>query len=618
MTPLAGRQLILKIFRPSLFSAFWIFGFILFFSPDPSAAALLNGALTGSIEGAYIYRDTDQNGVKSSSHEIEQRYNLRYSENLLDSRLGFFSGGINWVDDQTDNSGISNSGNPEQARRYIVKDYNINLSLLPMISPITLYAQKTERENQFDFVSHDTITTYGFGWYYSPLYLPRIGINGSHSTYTSDLNGLFPTSDSDFLTVDTGGKWQEFNLSARYLYNQTHELNDESFWSHGVNLNLNGAVTKALTLGAYANYATRGGTSSGFNFYQENAAGLNLYYLPNKFWDGSLRLDFNESPGMGDFKRYLMGGGLNFHPTGYLDWFNNGQFARYETSASKTDSLFGNSSLIVRPAFGWTLTLGGGLGLTDIEGGGLSSKNSQMLINSALSYNRTLALIRVNGSVAGSLAQNQSTGLGVSKDRILSVSGGIDNTQTQIVHLGVNGSLTSINREVTAESNDQKETRFSATADSHFFRNFFFSNDSLFLDGTLTWLDITGYGVEGGKTLSEDFHGTYQFLGMFTLLGTYSHISYPNGLYGGDANIASIDFTGTVRPWDNGNLAFGLKELVDDREDQYTQKTFEGQTKLSHQLGRLMLSTEFNYLRNDTGPMVTTSQQFMVRAIRPF
>jgi hypothetical protein len=610
-----GRQLVQKIFRPFFFSALLILGVTSLIDPERGSAALLNGALNGSIEGAYIYNDIDQNGTKSSTRSIEQRYNLRYSENLLDPRLGLFAAGINWVDDQTSYSGTS-----DQPRRYIIKDYNINLSLFPMISPLTLFAQKTERENQFDFISHDTITTYGFGWFYSPLYLPRIGINGSHTTYTSDLAGLFPTSDTDVLTVDTGGRWREYNLSARYLFNQTNDTVNGSNWSHGVNLNLNGAVTRALTLGAYANYATRGGTASGMNFFQENALGMNFYYLPNKYWDSNLRLDFNEAPGMGDFKRYLISGGLNFHPTGKLDIFNNGQFARFETGSSQTDSLFANSAWSYRPLFGVTVAAGLGGGGTKLTGGGVSSKNMQGTANWSGIFLRTFSSFSARGSIgySGSTTKYDSDLLGQSSDLINAFTASLDNTRIDYIHVGLNGSWTSIDRNVPAQSNVQQETRISLTADSHFFRNLFFFNDSLLLDATLTDLDVSGYGGASGESLSEDFHGTYQFLGIFTLIGAYSHLTYPAGYYGGNANIASVDFTGTLRPWENGTWTFDLKELVNDREDQYNQKTSEGGTKISHQLGRLTLSTEYDYLRNEAGPTVTVSQQFMVRAIRPF
>lgn len=599
------------IFGPFFLTAFAILGTFGLFFPAKGIAAL-NGGLSGSIEGAYLYQDFDRDGVKSSSRGIEQRYNLRISENLLDSRLGFISGGVSWTDDQT-----SYSGETDQARRSILKDYNINLSLLPMISPLTLFAQKTERENQFDLTLRDTITTYGFGWYYSPVYLPRIGINGIHTTYSSDQSGLFPNTETDFLTVETGGRWRDYNLSARYLYNQSQGDTEGSTWAHGVNLNLNGALTRSLTVGLYGSYASRGGNVSGMNFFQENALGANLYYNPNRFMDGNLRFDFNESPGTVDFKRYLTSGGLNFHFTGKLDWFNSGQITRFESGSSQTDSLFASSTLNYRPIFGLNLSAGVGGGETQITGGGFSSTSKQWTGNGSVSYFKAFPLLRLNGGYAGSYAWNHSELLGESTDTTHTISGGIDNTQTAYLHVGLNGSMTIVNRTVPSQSDDQHETRISATADTHYFRNLIFFNDTLLLDGTVTYLDVTGFGV-AGETLSEDFHATYQFLSMFSLLGYYSHIDYPVGYYGGNSNIWSLEGMGTVRPWINGLWTFGLRDLINEREDQYTQKTLDGQTKLSHQLGRLTLSTEYHYLKSETGPINAVSQQFLVRAIRPF
>ena len=594
-------------------SALLLIEWLRILAPEEANAALLNGALTGSIEAAYTYLDMNQDGVKSGSRSIEQRYSLRYSEELLDSRIGLFTAGVNWVDDQT-----SYSGMPEDSARYTIRDYNLNLSLLPLISPLTLYAQRTERENQFDMLTRDTLSTYGFGWTYLPANLPRIGINGSHSTYSSDEAGLFPTLQTDFLTIDTGGKWQNYNVTARYLYNQTEDTVNGNTWSHGVNLNLSGAITKELSVGSYLNYATRGGNAAGMNYFQENGIGVSLYYLPSKFWDASARFDMDQAPGEGDFTRTTAGGGLNFHPVSQLDVYNNGQISRFESTDSQTDSVFGSSSLIYRPAFGWTLTGGAGAGYTLIEGGGIEAKSDQVTLNSSLTYYRSLTYVHLTGGVSGSYARNDSNLIGLDTDRLLSITGGIDNTQTQYIHVGLSGSLTSINRDVPAESDDQKETRIALTGDTHYFRNLFIYNDSLTLDGTLTYLDVTGYGTDTGRTLSEEFHGNYQFLGTFNLIGSLSHYTYPTGYYGGNSTIASLDFTGAVRPWNNGNLTFDFKELANQRDDQYTQKTFEADGKLSHQIGRLTLSTEYTYLRNEVGPTETTSQEFLVRAIRTF
>lgn len=576
-----------------------------------AAFAAMNGALSGSIEGAYLYSDIDSNGTKSSTRGIEQRYNLRYSQNLIDSRLGYFSGAVGWADDQT-----TQSGPKEESRRYTLKDYNLNLSLFPRFSPLTLFAQKSERENQFDLTTHDTITTYGFAWLFTPIYLPRIAVNGTHTTYTSDRSGLFPTSETDVLSIDSGGRWRSFNVNARYLYNQSKDENGETNWGHGINLNLNGAVTRALTLGAYANYTNRGGTVQGFNFYQENALGLNLFYLPNRFWDGNLRFDFIESPGSLDFKRYLVSGGLNLHPTSKLDLFNSAQYTRFDTGNSRTDSIFANTGLNYRPFFGLTLTGGLGAGATKLTGGGVSSKNYFGQANWSANYFKVLPLLRVNAGYGGSISQNHNDTVGDSRDLTNTLSAGIDNTQTEIIHVGVNGTLTKIHRTVPSRSDDQNELRLTALADKQI-RNMIFYNDFLILNGNLTYIDVSGFGVDG-KTLSEELHGSYQFLTVFTLLGDLSHTEYPSGLYGNSLTAASVDFLGNIRPWINGLWTFSVKESVNDWKSAPAQKTFEGQTRLSHQLGRLTLSTDYQYLRNDIGSINSVSQQFLVRAIRSF
>ncbi|MFI5303300.1 MAG: hypothetical protein ACHQYP_00770 [Nitrospiria bacterium] len=610
-----GRQQVKEIFRPFFLCALFILGVTELTHPEEVTASLLNGALTGSIEGDYLYNSMDQNGARSTSRGIDQRYSLAFTENLLDSRLGVFSAGLNWVNDQT-----SYSGQPEQATLEIVKDYNFSLSLLPMTSPVILFAQKTEQENQFDFVYHNTISTYGFGWVYSPLNLPRFGINATHSSYTSDQIGFFPTSETNFLTLDTGGKWHNYNLSARYLYNQTDDSINGSYWSHGINLSLNGLISKGLTVGAYGNYATRGGTESGLNFYQENALGVNFFYVPNKFTDSNLALDYNEAPGMGDFKRFLTSGGMNFHPTGKFDILNSAQVTKYDTDASQTDSVFANSSLSYRPFFGINIAAGLGGGETTISSGGITSKNTQGTANWSGTYFKTFSSIAAKGGLgySGSVSKDDSDQLGESSDLSHSFTGSLDNTRTDYVHVGLNGSWTSIDHNVPGQSSDLVETRISGTADTHFFRNLVFNNDSLLVDGTLTYLNVGGYGAVSGETYSEDFHGTYQFLGVFTLIGAFSHLNYPSGYFGGNANIASLNFTGTLQPWQNGVWTFGLNELENDREDQYDQKTSQANTKISHQLGRLNLSAEFVYLRSEAGPTVTVSQQVVARLIRPF
>jgi hypothetical protein len=570
------------------------------------------GALNGALEGAYVYTENDAGGIKTSTHGIEQRYNLRTFNNLWDPRLGSFSGGVSWADDQT-----SYSAPTDDSRRNLVKDYNLSFSLLPRFSPLTVYAQKTDRENRFITVSHDTVSTYGFSWMVSSAVFPRIGINAAHTSLSADQAGVLPASDTDYLMVDTGGRLGSYNLSARYLYDQTKDPVGNATWSHGVNLNLNGAVTRALTLGAYANLATRGGNLPGVGFYQENGAGTSLYYLPNRYWDSNLRADFNESPGSNNFKRSLFSGGLNLHPTEKLDWSNGAQYSKFEAGTSQTQTVYANSGANYRPFFGLNLTGGGSGGATHVAGGGLSSTNYFGLVNGSVSYFKVLQLVRVTTGYGGSLGETRSSTLGKSSDTTHSVSAGIDNTQTQFIHTGLNGSMTLVNRTVPGQSENQREIRLSATADSRYFRDFIFYNDLLLLDGTVTYFDVTGFGLEG-ETLSEDVHANYQFLNRFTLLGAYSHIDYPHGSYGNSAQTASLGFLGTIRPWMNGLWTFDLKGIFYGRESLGEQQTFDAHTRLSQQIGLLSVTADYDYLRNEIGSNLNVSQQVMFRAIRSF
>ncbi|MBI1818712.1 MAG: hypothetical protein HYR81_00080 [Nitrospirae bacterium] len=570
------------------------------------------GALNGALEGAYVYTENDAGGIKTSTHGIEQRYNLRVFNNLWDPRLGSFSGGVNWADDQT-----SYSAPIDDSRRNLVKDYNLNFSLLPRFSPLTVYAQKTDRENRFSTVSHDTVSTYGFSWMVSSAVFPRIGINGAHTSLSTDQAGVLPASDIDYLMVDTGGRLGSYHLSARYLYDQTKDPVGNATWSHGVNLNLNGAITRALTLGAYANLATRGGNLPGVGFYQENGAGMNLYYLPNRYWDSNLRADFNESPGSNNFKRSLFSGGLNLHPTEKLDWSNGAQYSRFEAGTSQTQTVYANTGANYRPFFG--LNLNGGIsgGITQVTGGGLSSRSHFDLVNWSASYFKVLQAIRLTTGYGGSLGENTSEMLGKSSDSTHSFSAGIDNTQTQIVHAGLNGSLTLVNRSVPTRSENEIETRLSATADSRYFRDFIFYNDLLLLDGTVTYYHVSGIGLEG-ETISEEAHANYQFLNMFTLLGSYLHIDYPHGSYQSSTQTASLGFLGTIRPWINGLWTFDLKGIFNGSESLTGQQTYDAHTRLSHQIGLLSVTADYDYLRNEIGSILNVSQQVMFRAIRSF
>ncbi len=608
MTRLAGRQFKRAIGVHFFLRLFLILGMIGFEGELEKGYGVLNGA----IEGAYVYTENDAGGIKTSTHGIEQRYNLRTYNNLWDSRLGSFSGGVSWADDQTSYSAPIND-----SRRNLVKDYNLSFSLLPRVSPLTVYAQKTDRETRFSTLSHDTVATYGFSWIYSSAVFPRIGINGAHTSLSTDQAGVLPASDTDYLMVDSGGKLGSYNLSARYLYDQTKDPAGNATWSHGVNLNLNGEITRALTMGAYANLATRGGTLPGIGFYQENGAGMNLYYLPNRYWDSNLRADFNETPGSNNFKRSLFSGGLNLHPTQKLDWSNGIQYSKFEAGTSQSQTVYGNTGANFRPFFGLNLNGGFSGGMTQVAGGGLSSNSHFGLVNGSVSYFKVLQAIRVTTGYAGSHGENVSGTLGKSSDSTHSFSAGIDNTRTEVVHVGLNGSLTLVNRSVPSRSENERETRVSATADSRYFRDFIFYNDLLLLDGTVTYYDVTGIGLEG-ETLSEDFHLNYQFLNMFTLMGAYSHIDYPYGSYGNRIQTASLGFLGTIRPWMNGLWTFDLKGIFTGNEKLSEQQTFDAHTRLSQQIGLLSVTADYDYLRNEIGSNLTVSQQVMFRAIRSF
>ena len=601
-------------FSPTLFLRFFLTG-IYTMGLTGQGMAAFEGAVTGLIEGSYTYTDQDQAGQKSSTRTFGEQYQLRFSRPLFDPRLGSFSAGGSFAEDQTDNSYRIAQG---QGHTYVMKDYNFNLSLLPMSNPLTLYGLRSFQDDRFNLESHNSVDTYGFGWALNNIGpLPRVGVNGVHTAYNSSSMGQFPVSQSDYLTVDTGGKAGNYNLGARYLYNQTKTENLGDTWGHGVNLNMNGSVTPALNMGSYANLTTRGGNVSGANYFMENAAGVNLNYNPNKFWDGSYRADYIESPGDTAYRRYLNALGLNFHPTGKLDLFNNAQISVFDTGTGSTDSLFGSSAVNYRPSFGLTVTGGAGGGMTRVEAGGVETRNYFGSANGNVSYLKVLPLIRVTGGAGASLGKNHSPDQGETTDITTSVSGGVDNTQTNLIHVAVNGSFTQINRETPVFSGQQRETRISTNAETRNFRDLIFYADTLMTSLGITYVQTTGFGLDG-QSLSEDIQAQYQFLGAFSLIGAYSHLEYVQAVYDNTVNTASINLLSQFRVWRTALWTVNLKELYTDASITQSQKTFDGSSRLTQQIGLMSLSAEYQFLQTETSQIQSVNQMFMVRAVRPF
>ena len=148
-------------------------------------------------------------------------------------------------------------------------------------------------------------------------------------------------------------------------------------------------------------------------------------------------------------------------------------------------------------------------------------------------------------------------------------------------------------------------------ADSNYFKNFL-------LQASASYTNIEGFGTQG-RTIQLDARATYFLWQGLNLSGEWNHQDFPGG-YFGDSDIFTGEAQWVNTIWQRITYLLDVKEIYQNNRSTNDRQTLQGQAQLMYQLGKLVLTMSYLYVRDEgigTAPP-RNSQNFYVRAIRSF
>ena len=610
---------------------------IALFSAVAAEAAFIN--LSGELEVSYSWsRDTQGSRVTRELSDFQQRYNLRNYGELWDPKIGTFtlSGTFLHQDIQTRGETIPGQNNYNNLR---LMDYGGSMTLMPRLAPLTFTVQQLTQYNSagscYFFCSNSSTTTrkdrttnYNLNWLIPLDHLPTLRINLNEMDQKSSA-GLFSLPPTDittrFANIEVSDRFDGINVIARYQFTQTEFEGRSTTSGNAVNLNIDGRLTDALSLTASGNYTNQGGVNtSQVSFVQERGGNIALFYRPSQFWDGSLSYNLSQSPGgIVEFTRQLAQGALNLRPTTNVDIFGNYRYMRFD-SGVLTQSNFGTAGFNWRELFGvFGLSHGAAAsyGLTDTAGITSSTyMNGRYYINYTkgfdqyrlnTGYNLTYGVTRT--TPATPIPPATTTPNPTHKDLLNSANISFENTNVRLIHWLISYSFTDTHRngDTVQSQDDQRAHVAQLNLDSNFFNN-------LLLQASASYTNIEGFGTQG-STIQLDGRASYFMWQGLSLMAEINHQDFPNGYFGdSDTFTGNIQWVNTL--WQRLSVLLDLKEIYQLNESTNNRQTFQGQAQATYQLGKLLLSLSYLYVRDEGIGMADplNSQNIFARAIRSF
>lgn len=598
-------------------------------------AAFIN--LSGELEVSYSWsRDTQGSKVIKELSDFQQRYNLRNYGDIWDPKIGTFmlSGTFLNQEIQTHGDTVSGQNNYNNLR---LLDYGGSVNLMPRLAPLTFSVQQLTQYNGagscYFFCSNsntrkDHTTNYNLNWFIPLDNLPTLRINLNQLDQKSSV-GLFslpPTNiTTRFANVEVSDRIKDINVVARYQFSQTEFEGRSTTNGNAVNLNIDGRLTEALSLTAAGNYTNQGGVNtSQVSFVQERGGNVALYYRPSPLWDGSLSYNVSQSPGgKVEFSRQIVQGGLNVRPATNVDVFGNYRFMRFDSGVS-TDSSFGTGGFNWRDIGGiFGLLTGASFSYGDTNTASITS-TTYMSGRYFINYSKGFDQYRLNTGYNVSYGITRTTPTTpippsttnpnpAHKDLLNSANITFENTNVRLVHWLISYSFTDTHRsgDTVQTQDDQRAHVAQITADSTFFNN-------LLLQASANYTNIEGFGTQGG-TIQLDGRANYYMWQGLSLMAEVNHQDFPNGYFGdSDTFTGDIQWVNTL--WQRLSVLLDLKELYQLNESTDNRQTFQGQAQATYQLGKLVLSLSYLYIRDEgigtANPL--DSQNFFARAVRSF
>jgi hypothetical protein len=159
----------------------------------------------------------------------------------------------------------------------------------------------------------------------------------------------------------------------------------------------------------------------------------------------------------------------------------------------------------------------------------------------------------------------------------------VQNTNTRIVGISLNTSITHVIRETDSVDSDQTSYNLNLNAESRYFRNLLLRGDSLFLRANTFYIINRGIGIEGPI---QRFSTTADYLWRLLTVNTgYSLENYPN-----EVRLDRQQIFGQLN-WSffrirNLTLKLGLRDSFVDNRFRDDVNRFQGNAEARYRLGK--------------------------------
>ncbi len=554
----------------------------------------LGGSLSINYGRATTFQDTDTGKTRTTILTLGQQYTLGVFGDFY--RLGGYRADVSWMDQKV------NMKNLDQENRFNVVDYRLSLNLFPQLSPLSLTRQQIVRKTDLEsagvsITTKDRVDSFGANWVLNIRRMPRLVMNYQQSDLRTDQGSDFTTRAASAFTDMAIGVTR---LNLGYQFSET-EAESGRTRSNGWNLDTNSQLTTSLTLTAFARYSSTSlpEVAPGVSFFEERAFGSSLVYRPPlHWWDGSASYSYTENPFFNDFKSQTLIGLANVRYNEKTDSAFSTSFLHFSVVDTTVVSEAGSASLNYRPLFGLSTGVSGSAGLTSTDATGAQDtdslfQNYQYTIN----YFRPWQFLqyRAGYQIVYGVSDTEPTGFN-SRDLTNTVNLGIDNTNTQFVHVSLNTNFSNIQRITESVKTEQSTYLVQLGADSSYPRNLLLFGDALSLRAVGTYSDSTGFGVEG-RVVSGDLGTTYS-----TPVGFSANLGYRIEDYPRELSLDRQIFSGNIQYMTalffRMNFAVSLGEILEDNRFRPDVSRFEVKASLDYRIGKMALG--LNFLETET------------------
>jgi hypothetical protein len=575
------------------------------FGSPPAQARVLN--VHGLVELTGRWSRWDHSVVSTAlpppvTNGIQQRYQLGSNGDLYHPNLGTYIANISLIDDVARVDG-------DKQQDLTVKDFYVNVSLLPRVSPLTLYAQRVvqdqERIESRTLGVGTTTTAYNLTWDI-PVYrnLPRLRLNLSQNeieTATTQIDNTTPTPTLTDVTsgqrtraaaLDVDGQAGNTRYFARTQFTQ---LSGDFVGTDSVSLtaSTDTRVSPALSAATRLNYSTSvetlGVVTPGTGTLQQRSAGASVFYRPSLQTTLSGMYDYYKDP----FVRHLAVGSAMLRPIQELDLSAGYRLSRFDVPNALTTSHYAYAAANYRPFLGLSTNAAASVGWTDVTG--ITDITSlYQSYGYGANYIKTLTLITYRLGYQGNYSQNRlNTDRGTSFDWTNVFTAGLSNTQTRLVSLSGDYAMTLVrHRTVGAPTTDQVDHRVQATATSSAPQNLFLTGDFMVLTGMASYT-LTQFANFSNHVLLLTTTDTYE-----TGRGVAATVGYTfeqqSQLEYDTKSTSFIQVRWLSYIVQNGSLDLTVKQAWERYAgNQQDVSRSEGGALFSYYLGRVSLSADY-------------------------